>query len=271
VENVTLTNQPCWGCFFHGCEYVTVRGMQTRNPGSYFNSDGIDIDSCRYVTVSDCIIDTGDDAIAIRGSDFRLKNKPHPCEYITISNCVLGSYSHTIRVGVGNGLIRHVRISNLSIIRGAPAIGVMSSYHGMGKVSIEDVSFSNISATNTGRVISMIEGANAPIKNIVMENFSVETYGFFHLQSDFPTSVSDVTLRNWNVTMTDGPKHFSEYDMEKKGTEWFRAKNINCLKLENFAVTDSNNYLSAWPNGNFAFDGCDGYEMLNVTVNQKEY
>ncbi len=112
VENVTLTNQPCQGCFLHGCEYVTVRGLQTRNPHSFFNSDGIDIDCCRYVTVSDCIFDTGDDCIAIRGAPARLKNKSAVCEYITVANCVLGSCSNAIRLGVGNSIIRHVRISN---------------------------------------------------------------------------------------------------------------------------------------------------------------
>ena len=39
------------------------------------NSDGIDIDSSRLVTVSDCIIETGDDAITLRGCEQRLKNK----------------------------------------------------------------------------------------------------------------------------------------------------------------------------------------------------
>ncbi len=97
VRDITITNQPCWGCFLHGCEYVSIRGLKTLNPHANFNSDGIDIDCCSFVTISDCIIDTGDDCIAIRGAEARLKNKPHPCEHITISNCVLGSSSCSFR------------------------------------------------------------------------------------------------------------------------------------------------------------------------------
>jgi polygalacturonase len=72
--------------WLYGCDYVSVSGLKTRNPHHFFNSDGIDIDCCRYVTVSNCIIDTGDDAIAIRGHESRLKRRPHPCEHIVISN-----------------------------------------------------------------------------------------------------------------------------------------------------------------------------------------
>jgi len=268
VENVTLTNQPCWGCFLHGCEYVTVRGMQTRNPYSYFNSDGIDIDSCRYVTVSDCIIDTGDDAIAIRGSDTRLKNKPHPCEYITISNCVLGSSSCSIRIGVGNSIIRHLRITNLTITRGAPAICLMSTYNRHGHVSIEDVSITNVSAMNCTRALDIVEEAGVPIRNITLENFTLEIYGYFHLRSEYPDSVSNITLRNWDVTMIEGPQPVREKDYLRRGTVWFRASNIKGLKLENFAVHDPDGHIpEIWKDGEFLFEGCEDRLLTNVTVN----
>lgn len=266
VENVTLTNQPCWGCFFHGCDFVTVRGMQTRNDKTYFNSDGIDIDCCRYVTVSDCIIETGDDAIAIRGHRTPLKNKEHPCEYVTISNCVLSSQSHTIRIGVGGGMIRHIKLSNLMIVSGSPAIGIMSSYHGRGCTTIEDVTISNVTATDTARVLSLIEGANVPLKNIVLENFTVETCGIMNLCADFPESAQDVTLRNFKITLKDCPTPVTEKDHRIHGKAWFRAKNINGLKLENFVVHDVQNNFSKWENGAFLFEGCDDKVLTNVTI-----
>jgi len=86
LRDITVTNQPAWGCFFHGCEYVTIRGLKTFNQHTIFNSDGIDLDCCKYVTVSDCLIDTGDDCIAIRGNPRVLKYSDGICEHITISN-----------------------------------------------------------------------------------------------------------------------------------------------------------------------------------------
>lgn len=267
VENVTLTNQPCWGCFLHGCEYVTVRGLQTRNPHSFFNSDGIDIDCCRYVTVSDCIFDTGDDCIAIRGASARLKNKAAACEYITVTNCVLGSSSNAIRLGVGNSIIRHVRISNIVVTRGAPAVTLQSSYHGSGSVSIEDVRIAHVSVVDCTRPFEILEGANVPIRNVVLEDFSVQTCGYFHLHSDFPASVCDITLRHWRVTLTTPPTPVLEKDIVRRGRVWFRAERIKGLRMEDFHIRDTEGHLSEWPDGVFSFDGCEDRCLVDVTVN----
>ncbi len=267
VGNITITNQPAWGCFLHGCEYVQIHGLRTFNPHSNFNSDGIDIDCCSHVTVSDCLIDTGDDCIAIRAAEARLKNKPHPCEHITISNCVLGSASCTFRLGVGTGCIRHVRVSNIAITRGAPAVCVMSSYNGYGNVDIEDAIFSNISVVGCARPFEIVEGAGASIKDIVLENFNVECYGYFHLRSSFPESVSNITLRNWVLTMVEGPQPLNPRDFERRGEVWFRAERINGLHLENFEVRDPKSLLKTWKNGVFDFTECLGKTLSGVTVN----
>jgi polygalacturonase len=268
IRDITLANQPCWGCYLFGCDYVTVVGMKSKNPHYYFNSDGIDIDCCRFVTVSDCILDTGDDAIAIRGNEYRLKNRPHPCEYISISNCVLGSASCSVRVGVGKeGTIRHVRISNLTITRGAPMIQFMSAYKGHGDVMIQDVNFSNISATNCTRVLEMDESAGVKIENITLENIRVETQGYFNLKSNFSDTVNNVTLRNFDVIMTEAPEIKVQRDYERRGTVWFRANNINALTLENIHVYDNGSYLSAWEDGTFEFNGCSDLKIKDVMLN----
>lgn len=271
VRDITITNQPCWGCFLHGCEYVSIRGLKTLNPHANFNSDGIDIDCCSFVTISDCIIDTGDDCIAIRGAEARLKNKPHPCEHITISNCVLGSSSCSFRLGVGTGAIRHVRVSNICITRGAPAICVMSTYNGHGGVSIEDVGFYNVSVTGCARPFEIVEGAGASIKDITLENFHVETYGYFHLRAAAPGSVSNILLKNWQVVLTDGPSPIVPRDYERRGTVWFRAENIGDLQLKDFRVCDAENRLAIWHSGIFSFTGCDVCTLENVFVNDEPY
>ena len=271
VEGINVTNQPCWGIFFHGCEQVSVRALHTKNDPTFFNSDGIDIDCCRFVTVSDCVIDTGDDCIAIRGAEKKLGSGSRPCEFVTVTNCVLGSSSNAISLGVGTGNIRHVRISNITITRAAPALTLQSSYHGRGSVSIEDVEVTNVSAKNCARVFEILEGANVPIKNVTLNNWSVETDGYFSLNSDFPDSVSDVTLKNFRIKMTDGPKPTIPRDLERKGRSWFRAKNIGSLHLEGFSVLDDGDFLSAWEDGIFSFEGCKDLSTAKISVNSKEY
>lgn len=264
VENITITNYPCWGCFLHGSEFITIHGLKVFNNETHANTDGIDIDCCRYVTVSDCIIDTGDDGITLRGCEQLLKKK-RACEYVTITNCVIGVSASAIRVGVGGGKIRHIRISNITVTRGSP-IYIMTAYYGIGGVSIEDVTVSNVSGTNCLLPMKMYETAGVPLRNITLENFVVEADSYLEMSSDFSDSASDITLRNWKLILNEPPKPTVEDDIKRMGTVWFRAKNLKRLKLENFTVFDRNKYLDAWSDGIFSFDGCDDKVLKNVSV-----
>ncbi len=272
VQDVTLTNQPCWGCFLHGCEYVNIRGVKIFNDHTFYCTDGIDIDCCKYVTVSDCIIDTGDDAITLRGAGTKLKEKKGICEYITITNCVLSAKSSAFRIGVGYDLIRHARISNICVTQAGKAIQIMSSYHGNGNVSIDDISFSNLSIANCARPFEITEESinNATISNITVENVNAEMYGFFHLNSVNKNSVENITLRNWNVKMVDGPKPFMPKCFELRGTVWFRASNMKRLNIENFHITDENGFINTWEDGAFEMKECDEVNIKQLSLNGQE-
>ena len=45
------------------------------------NGDGIDVDCCQNVTISDCLIDTGDDCITLRGAS-EILNRNIACENV---------------------------------------------------------------------------------------------------------------------------------------------------------------------------------------------
>ena len=170
VADISIKDSPCWSLFLHGCEQVSVRGIRVSNPSWMLNSDGIDIDASRYVTISDCIIHTGDDAITLRACEGRLKNKNMHCEYVTITNCVLDTSICAFRIGVGVGTIKHARISNIVIERCCNAIQLCTSYSKSGKADIEDVNFSGISAYNTDRLIEAFAKNGAYVKNITIDN-----------------------------------------------------------------------------------------------------
>jgi len=143
VQQVELFNAPYWTCFFHGCECVQVTGVHIYNHPYTRNGDGLDIDSCRFVTVSDCIIDSGDDCIALRGNPGRLK-KPRPCEHITITNCILKTICNAFRIGVGDGVIRNVVISNCIIHGSRTGVTLCSKYSPQKGVLLENIQFENL-------------------------------------------------------------------------------------------------------------------------------
>ncbi|MBO4303264.1 MAG: hypothetical protein J6A21_01625 [Lentisphaeria bacterium] len=153
VTDMEMTEPPYWTLFLHGCEFVTIRGLRIINDFRIHNGDGIDIDCCRFVTVSDCIIHSADDCITLRGNEEPLKKK-RACEYVTISNCVLSTERcNAIRIGVGNGLIRRCNISNIVIHDTLTGICLVSQYAVTSPgVAIEDIMLNDIRLENCVRL-----------------------------------------------------------------------------------------------------------------------
>lgn len=147
VTDVQILNGPYWHLFFHGCEDVFVRGVTIRGDRPRWTNDGIDIDCCKRVTVSDCIIDVGDDAIAIRAHKDPLLHSDGICENVVITNCVIrADRDYGMRIGVGAGWIRHCAISNMDIeAPNCGGIGIMSRWCAQTKLctSISDLTISN--------------------------------------------------------------------------------------------------------------------------------
>jgi polygalacturonase len=162
VRDVTFRDMSCWSCFFHGCENVTVGGVTVRNGLCNLNTDGFDVDSCRNVRIGDCDIVTGDDAIAIRGSPARLKNPAKVCENVRVSNIVCRVSADGVRVGVGDGTIRNVRVSDMKIEHAGRGLHVQCCYGKKPKkgVDILDVMFERISIKDTAQAIFV--GASSP-------------------------------------------------------------------------------------------------------------
>ncbi len=145
VEQVELLNAPYWTLFLHGCEDVRIHGLRIRNPFETHNGDGIDIDSCRNVVISDCLISSGDDCITLRGYSAPLKDKTKCCEHVAVTNCILSTPCNAIRVGVGDGAIRNCVFSNIVIQGSKNGICLIGNYsdgcaHG---TDIENIRFSN--------------------------------------------------------------------------------------------------------------------------------
>ena len=145
IRDVELTNASYWHCFLHGCERVTISGVRIYGSPRVINNDGIDLDCCRHVTVSGCIILTADDSLTLR-ADFEPLKKPRICEYITVSNCVFSSdFANAIRVGVGNGEIRRCTFSNISISDSRTGICVASRYWERDRgVTVSDLDFNGL-------------------------------------------------------------------------------------------------------------------------------
>ena len=238
VQDITIQDSPCWSCFLHGCENVQIRGVQIRNPIWMLNSDGIDIDSCRYVTVSDCIIETGDDAITLRACEQRLKNKDMHCEYVTITNCVLKTGICAFRIGVGFGVIRHARIQNIAIRAALNIVQLCTAYGERGQANIEDVHFSDISAENTDRLLQAFARNGAYIKNVSIANVRTTADVMTSIEV-ISGSIDGIALRNIEMSFSDKAVGLSEKEYAYRGSHLMLLSGAENVTLENVSIRGS--------------------------------
>lgn len=111
LEGVTLRNSPVWTVHPLGCERVTVRGVTIHNPADSPNTDGINPNQSRNVRISDCLIDVGDDCIAIKSGTEDTEN-PRACENILITNChMLNGHGGVVIGSEMSGDIRNVVVT----------------------------------------------------------------------------------------------------------------------------------------------------------------
>lgn len=118
LEGVTLQNSPFWNTHLVYCNNVTVRDLTIKNPSDTPNGDGLDIDSCSNVRVSDCHFDVGDDCIAVKsGINANGREIGIPSENITVTNCtMLHGHGGIVMGSENSGGIENVTVSNCVFI-----------------------------------------------------------------------------------------------------------------------------------------------------------
>jgi len=238
VRDITVKNSPCWSLLLHGCENVTVNGYKAKNPINMLNSDGIDIDTCKNVTVSHCNIDTGDDAVAIRCDEEKLKNKNIHCENITVTSCVFSTGICAIRIGVGNGSIRHVRISDITVKRSTNLVQFCTAYLAHGCANINDVHISNITASETDRVINMFAKNGAAVRDITLSDIRSTSFAMNDIDCR-DGIIENVTLRNIDITFADRNPSPSEASLKKRGAHMLYINGASGVTLEKVAIKGS--------------------------------
>ena len=201
ITDVNIINGPYWHLFFHGCEDIFASRLNIHGARTRWTNDGIDIDCCSRVTVSDCIIDVGDDAITLRAHAAPLTKKSGICENVTITNCVVHAHKdYGIRVGVGDGLIRKCALSNISVeAPNCAGIGMMGMWSNASRYStrIEDVIFSNINirAHRAFEIFTALDGAILP------NECYIRNIGFCHVmleqeERSIVTGSADLPIQN---------------------------------------------------------------------------
>ena len=139
LRDVTVRDGALWTVRLSGCEDVLIHAIHIDNDLKLPNNDGIDLDRCRGVRISDCHIVSGDDCICLKCCQETAGMGS--CENITVTGCTLTSTSSALILGA------EVREPIRNVIFDACVIH--SSHRGLAvhlneNSDIENVLFSNM-------------------------------------------------------------------------------------------------------------------------------
>lgn len=90
LEDVTFQNSPCWNVHPLWCKNLTINNITVRCAHYSTNGDGIDIDGCENVLLTNSTFDVGDDAICIKsGKDEDGRRHARACRNLIIRGCTV--------------------------------------------------------------------------------------------------------------------------------------------------------------------------------------
>jgi polygalacturonase len=152
VRDITLLNSPMWVQHYLLCEDVNIDGIKVNSRVNH-NNDGIDIDGCQRVRISNSDIISGDDAIVLKST------LDKPCKNVTVTNCTISSNCNAFKLGTEtNGGFQNITFSN-SVIYDTHLAGITLQLVDGG--TLERVSVSNVTMNNVGDAIFIRLGNRA--------------------------------------------------------------------------------------------------------------
>ena len=105
LRDIQFKNSASWGLHFINCENVHINGISIDSMLNR-NNDGLDLDGCRDVFISNCRLRTGDDAICP-------KSTLRSTENVVITNCIVTSDTAAFKLGTSSaGGFRNITLSN---------------------------------------------------------------------------------------------------------------------------------------------------------------
>ena len=266
VKDIFITNSPFWTMHFADCDGVRVDGIRLWTNMLVPNSDGIDITSCNNVTISNCDIRSGDDAIVVVGFDnhYELpgyKHLRHPSGNINVTNCNLQSYSSGIRIGyIDQNSVSNINISNCNITNSTRGIGIFLR----GEGSLENINISNVTIETKLRTgdwwgngepihISAIRGKDSiklgEIKNVIFNNVTCKGESGILLFGTEESIIRNITFNNLTFELIDSKLNDvaggnidlrgcldEKHQLFQRDIPAFLAQHVTGLTIENFRL-----------------------------------
>jgi polygalacturonase len=189
IDGLRFIGSPMWTVHLLYSENAVVENLVIETyPGVH--TDGVVIDSSRFIKLANDYIDTGDDGIVIKsGKDADGLRVNRPTEDVAITNCTVHHAHGAVTIGSEtSGSVRNIVASNITAVDTQNGARIKSR-RGRGGV-VEDVRFDNWTMRNVGEAITvtnyyLMEGekrtSEQPVtnktpvfRNIAMSNMTID-------------------------------------------------------------------------------------------------
>ena len=234
IEDVTLRDSGSWTEDYIACDNLTIRGIRVI-AHVIRNNDGIDIDGCQNVHISDVMADVEDDGLCFKGCSLR------PTKNVLVENCRFYSNCNSIKYGTDSqGGLENVTIRNVDLGQPAPDMppAINGWAEGIAGIALEvvdsatmrNVTIDNVKVRGTWAPIYLVLGdrgrhaADKPrlpagvMQNVTISNVRAEpTKNMGCPIVGIPGHpIEGLTLRNIHITFPGGGK---QEDIVRRFTE----------------------------------------------------
>ena len=229
IQNIKLCNAGFWTTHLYQCNDVLIDHADIRSPFKPVkapSTDGVDIDVCKRVTITNCYISVNDDAIVIKGGKGPTAHKlPQNgiVEDVLIENCTFGPAHATLTLGSESIHAKNITMRNCVVNNTCPILKF--KMRGDTFQLFENITVDNITGSS-GAIIDLnpwsqffnLAGSKEKpfgiIKNITMSNIKVTSTKFGEMQGNPLDQLSNFTFKNVEVT-TEKPALINKYDEVK--------------------------------------------------------
>lgn len=207
LRDLTIRRSPGWTVHPFLCDDVRIDGITIDNHIYGPNTDGIDVNGCRDVHISNCRIVGCDDNIILKATE-----DARSCERVVVTNCSFRTNCAALGLGAETAMgIRDVSFSNCVVEQALRMVQLEMWEPG----TIENVAIGNITGSTMTpddvpmeKVIYMdIQQHRRPdpaelgtIRNVVVSGVTATTRGRCVLTAQNGSMIEDVTLRDIILT-----------------------------------------------------------------------
>ncbi len=275
LEGVTFQNSPAWNIHPAMCKNLIVNDIFVRCPWYAQNGDGIDIESCKNVVLTNSVFDVGDDGICIKsGKDEAGRKRGIPCENIIVDNCsVFHGHGGFVVGSEMSGGVKNVRVTNCKF--SGTDVGLrFKSTRGrggvVGNIYIENIAMNDIAtepllfdlfyggksasealadgdeAESTDLALKPVDETTPQFRDIFIRNVWCNGARRAMLFNGLPEmNVENVTLDDVSIRATLGAQLNESTDVRLTNVKVYPEKgpalmmnNVKSVKIENFTCPE---------------------------------